>query len=171
MGVDLNVDRLRALRLPNTLGGDVTALPFADGAFSAVIAGELLEHLDLPHAVLPEFARVLCPGGRLIATTPNPYELLKWLRFWVFAGKVTSTQNVQGFLGNADHKGFVEPISFCQALRRNNLEPIELRTMKFQVPLSGRVMRKPVFLEGNFFPANRLGAYLCIVAVRRTSLE
>ncbi len=72
IGVDLNVERLRTLKLPRTVGGDVSALPFADDTFSAVIAGELLEHLESPEAVLPEFSRVLQNGGRLLITTPNP---------------------------------------------------------------------------------------------------
>jgi SAM-dependent methyltransferase len=167
-GIDLNVARLSALGLPLTLGGDVSALPFADETFSAVIAAELLEHLESPDSVLPEFARVLQPGGRLLITTPNPYELVRWLRHWVFAADLPSHQNVRRFLGNPDHEGFVEPISFCRALRRNNLDTVELRTMKLHLPLLGKVLRKPVILTGNFFPANRLGAYLCIAAVKRT---
>jgi SAM-dependent methyltransferase len=167
-GIDLNVARLSTLRLPLTLGGDVSALPFADETFSALIAAELLEHLESPDAVLPEFARVLQPGGRLLITTPNPYELTRWLRHWVFAADPPSAENVRRFLGNPDHEGFIEPISFCQALRRNNLDAVELTTMKFHLPLLGKMLRKPVILAGSFFPANRLGAYLCFSAVKRT---
>jgi SAM-dependent methyltransferase len=169
VGVDVNVERLRTLRLPRTIGGDGSALPFADATFTAVVAGELLEHLDSVECVLPEFSRVLRPGGRLLITTPSPYELSRWLKHWLFAADVTSHRNVRGFLGNADHEGFIEPISFCQALRRHNLDAVELTTVKFQLPLLGRVLGKPVILGGNFFPANRLGAYLCLMATKRTS--
>ena len=169
IGVDLNVGRLRALQLPMTLGGDVSALPFGDATFDAVIAGELLEHLDSPDAALPEFARVLRPGGRLVITTPNPYELQRWLRHWVFAADPSSPENVRRFLGNADHEGFVEPVSFCRSLRRHNLDAIELRTIKFHLPLLGRLLRQSAIIPGNFFPANRLGAYLCIVAIKQSS--
>ena len=169
IGLDLNVERLRTLRLPRTIGGDVFALPFANETFSAVIAGELLEHLESPEAVLPEFSRVLQPGGRLLITTPNPYELARWLKHWLFASDLPSHRNVRGFLGNADHKGLVEPISFCQALRRHHLEPVELTTLKFHLPLVARIFRKPVIVAGEFFPANRLGAYLCVVAMKRAA--
>lgn len=169
VGVDLNVERLRALKLPRTIGGDVSALPFAENTFRAVIAGELLEHLDSPENVLAEFSRVLQPGGRLLITTPSPYELLRWMKHWLFARDLPSHKNVRGFLGNPDHEGFVEPMSLCQALRRHSLDPIELTTIKFHLPLLGRVLRKPVILTGNFFPANRLGAYLCIMATKRTA--
>lgn len=46
-------------------------LPFRDGAFDAVVAGEILEHVLDPDALLDEAARVLRPGGRLVLTTPN----------------------------------------------------------------------------------------------------
>jgi SAM-dependent methyltransferase len=50
-------------------------LPFADGTFDAVFAGELIEHLVDPAQGLSEFRRVLRPGGRLILTTPNRLRL------------------------------------------------------------------------------------------------
>jgi SAM-dependent methyltransferase len=50
-------------------------LPFADGTFDAVFAGELIEHLVDPVQGLAEFRRVLRPGGVLILTTPNRLRL------------------------------------------------------------------------------------------------
>lgn len=46
-------------------------LPFADGAFDAVVSLEGIEHLLAPARCLAEFCRVLRPGGRLVLTTPN----------------------------------------------------------------------------------------------------
>jgi ubiquinone/menaquinone biosynthesis C-methylase UbiE len=49
--------------------GDVQALPFADGAFDCVFAGWVFYHVpDLEKAVA-ECARVLRPGGRLVASS------------------------------------------------------------------------------------------------------
>ena len=45
--------------------GDAEALPFADGAFEAVVAGFLINHVPAPERALAECARVLAPGGRL----------------------------------------------------------------------------------------------------------
>jgi SAM-dependent methyltransferase len=46
-------------------------LPFADGAFDAVVSLEGIEHLLAPARCLAEFCRILRPGGRLVVTTPN----------------------------------------------------------------------------------------------------
>jgi SAM-dependent methyltransferase len=46
------------------------ALPFNDGAFEAVISVAVLEHVKDPFKCASEIARVLKPGGRLIAAVP-----------------------------------------------------------------------------------------------------
>jgi len=48
----------------------LTALPFADGWFDAVISCHVLEHVADDRAALAELARVLAPGGRLILLVP-----------------------------------------------------------------------------------------------------
>jgi SAM-dependent methyltransferase len=57
------------------LVGDALPLPFRDGSFGALFAGELVEHLADPEPALVEFRRVLKPGGTLILTTPNRLRL------------------------------------------------------------------------------------------------
>jgi SAM-dependent methyltransferase len=48
---------------------DARWLPFPDDAFDAVVANAMLYHLPDPAVAVDEFARVLRPGGRLVATT------------------------------------------------------------------------------------------------------
>ena len=58
---------------------DGAALPFADGAFDAVIAAEVLEHVADDRPAVAELTRVLRPGGRLAVTVPRWYpERLNW---------------------------------------------------------------------------------------------
>jgi SAM-dependent methyltransferase len=45
-------------------------LPFASNSFDALVAMDMLEHLPDDNAALHEFARVLKPGGRVLATVP-----------------------------------------------------------------------------------------------------
>jgi SAM-dependent methyltransferase len=48
------------------LAADITRLPYADGAFDAILCGWVLEHLPDPRPGLKELARVLEPGGKLL---------------------------------------------------------------------------------------------------------
>ncbi len=49
--------------------GDVQALPFADGEFDCAVANWMLYHVPDLDAAVQELARVLRPGGRLVAAT------------------------------------------------------------------------------------------------------
>lgn len=56
-------------------------LELEDSVFDVVVAGELLEHLRDPGAVVAEARRVLRPGGRLVGSVPNAYRLKNRLTF------------------------------------------------------------------------------------------
>lgn len=51
------------------------ALPFADGAFDAVVGLHLLEHASDPQAVLSDTVRTLEPNGWCYFSTPNRFSL------------------------------------------------------------------------------------------------
>jgi SAM-dependent methyltransferase len=54
--------------------GDVQALPFADGAFDLVVAAWMLYHVTDLDLGLSEIARVLEPGGHLVANTNSKHH-------------------------------------------------------------------------------------------------
>jgi SAM-dependent methyltransferase len=58
--------------------GDMTRMPFRDGAFDGVTTGETLEHLDDDAGAAREIGRVLRGGGTCIATVPALQSL--WSR-------------------------------------------------------------------------------------------
>jgi len=76
--VDLGYDSLKraSVRMKSIgkrvtfLNGDIYCLPLKDGSFDAVIASEIIEHLDRPLDAFAELARVLRPGGIAVVSTP-----------------------------------------------------------------------------------------------------
>jgi SAM-dependent methyltransferase len=76
-GIDPSAEAVRFCHrrgLPVALArGD--ALPFADGTFGAIVALDVIEHVDDDVALLREARRVLRPGGLIVITVPA----LPWL--------------------------------------------------------------------------------------------
>jgi SAM-dependent methyltransferase len=62
------------------LRGDALRLPFVQACFDAVVASEILEHVQDDRGAITELARVLRPGGTLAVTVPRFWpELVNWL--------------------------------------------------------------------------------------------
>jgi len=57
------------------LAAEAEHLPFANGAFAAVIAADVIEHLGDQRRALEEMGRVLLPKGSLFLSTPNRFSL------------------------------------------------------------------------------------------------
>ncbi len=82
VGLDVNEGMLDVAEGTATEGGasvewrcgDVTDLPFPDGAFDAVLCQQALQFVTDPAAALREFRRVLRPGGRVAVSVWRPVE-------------------------------------------------------------------------------------------------
>jgi ubiquinone/menaquinone biosynthesis C-methylase UbiE len=72
--------------------GDVQELPFADGSFDVAVAAWMLYHVPDLDRGLSELARVLRPGGILVAVTNSRYHLRE-LRELVGSGPSTLSFN------------------------------------------------------------------------------
>jgi len=78
-GVDLSEAMVETARTAATRSGhaielqvaSVFELPFGDGAFDAVRAERVFQHLDDPEAGLREMLRVTRPGGRVMVIDPD----------------------------------------------------------------------------------------------------
>lgn len=64
------------------------ALPYPDESFDLVLAIAIVEHLENPHLVEREIARVLKTGGTLIMSLPHAFNLISRFKFF-FQGNVS----------------------------------------------------------------------------------
>ena len=82
-----------AERLDEVVIGSVDAeLPFPDASFDCIVMNDVLEHLLDPWRVVSQAARLLKPGGCIVASIPNMrhYRVLKALiqdQQWVYVEK------------------------------------------------------------------------------------
>jgi SAM-dependent methyltransferase len=74
--------------------GDVQELPFEDGSFDAALAAWVLYHVPDLDRGLAELARVLRPGGRLVAVTNAPESLHE---LWTLLGADRTPFLIAGF--------------------------------------------------------------------------
>jgi SAM-dependent methyltransferase len=84
VGVDVDREALaEAAKLGiETRWADVDEpLPFDEGSFDVVVAGELLEHVRDPERLAREVERVLRPGGTFVGSVPNAFRVKNRLRF------------------------------------------------------------------------------------------
>ena len=84
VGLDVDaaaLEKAAALGIEPVQANVEELLPFDDMSFDAVVAGELLEHLQFPDALIVEIRRVLRPGGVLVGSVPNAFRVQSRLRF------------------------------------------------------------------------------------------
>ena len=125
-GIDPAVDAIAAARAHAEAGGrrityDVgvgEALPYADGAFDAVVCVDVLEHVADLQKVLAEVARVLVPGGLFLFDTINRNVVAR-------LAVITVAEDVLGLLpkGTHDPAMFIRPGELRQGLEGAGLMP------------------------------------------------
>jgi SAM-dependent methyltransferase len=120
--------RFRAPGIP-CVQSDINApLPLASGFFDAVTSTEALEHLENPHHLSREFARILRPGGTLVLTTPNILQVYSRIHFCLL-GTCDFFDNLPGSRETAFHgsKGHINPIGFPELRYAMELAGFEIR--------------------------------------------
>ncbi len=78
-GVDASFPLLEEARLGYRLRVECSAekLPFEEASFDAILALNLLHHVIAPERAIEEFARILKPGGLLLALDPRKATLIE----------------------------------------------------------------------------------------------
>ncbi len=102
-----------AKRLPFFIwNANVDRLPMADGALDAVIALQVVEHVENVWHAFREFGRVLAVGGRCVISIPYGLSLQSRLRF-LFRG------NVMGWEYGNDHITFLTEAVWRKLIERS----------------------------------------------------
>jgi SAM-dependent methyltransferase len=109
------------------VAADVEALPFATGAFDAVIGNAVLHHLRLERA-LPELLRVLRPGGRFCFAEPN------MLNPQVFVER--NVRFIGRWLDNSPDETAFTRWGLRRTLARHGLVDVAIRPFDFLYPLT-----------------------------------
>jgi 2-polyprenyl-3-methyl-5-hydroxy-6-metoxy-1,4-benzoquinol methylase len=95
-------------------------LPYRDASFDTVLLSEVVEHLHETPVLLRECWRVLRPGGYLLITTPNLWDIrrpLAWLTRRTWSGYTDPT-----------HTNLFTPARLRRTLAAAGFEHIRLRT-------------------------------------------
>jgi len=130
VGVDLMPSGLGLARDHGVtpIRADAAKIPLADGTADVVIAGELLEHVPDPVAVIAEAGRILRTGGRLILDTVNRTVLAHLI-------VVTLGERLPGkpLRGLHDPRLFVPPAVLVEACARHRIRLV-LRGVRPSLP-------------------------------------
>ncbi len=141
--------------------GQLERLPFADDAFDAVVAADVLEHVpDLP-AVVRELSRVLVPGGSLAFDTINR-------TVWAWFTALWGAERLLGLMPRHTHdwRLLIRPEELDRLLRGAGLVPVATAGLAPAVGpadvmrgLLRRRMDIPEFRIGSDRRASYLGHY------------
>jgi SAM-dependent methyltransferase len=121
--------------------GCAEGLPFRDRTFSAIVGGDVIEHVADQSATLEEAHRVLGPGGRVFLASPNRFSLAPEPHVQVWG---------VGFLP----RGWMAP--YVRWRRRVEFRAIrtmglgEWRRLLVRSPFGGGALRAPGLPEGDF---------------------
>ncbi len=140
-GIDLDHQSLVLMReqmgFQNLYQGNVERLDEVslEESFDVVLAGDLLEHLTCPGALLTGIKRFLQPGGRFVLSTVNAFGLHFQLRRWL--GQYTE---------HPEHVCFFSPETIVHLLERHGYEVQEMHGSYTEPPRTWR--RKIEFAIG-----------------------
>jgi SAM-dependent methyltransferase len=152
-------------------------LPFAAASFDLVTALDVLEHLDRDDLAAREIARVLRPGGLLVATVPALPSLWSEHDEALDHRRRYRPRSFRRLLGEAELE--IELLSYTvsvlfpaiflfRRLQRLRRSPRDPRTSLVPVPpILNRLLIGLLRLEGRLLPHLRLPFGVSLIAVAR----
>ncbi len=151
-GVEIAANKAKEAKakgIKAVVGDFAKQLPFKDGFFDVVFAGEVIEHVVDTDSFLKEAGRVLKTGGKLILTTPNLTSLENRIRILLGVYPIW----VDYRLGGAGHIRGYTPSTLKRQLRQHGFR-IERHLGNFVPPIS------QAFLDDTRFPPLGLTGYV-----------
>jgi SAM-dependent methyltransferase len=110
---------------------DAERLPFADGAFDAVVANFFILHVGRPEQAAVELARVLAPGGRLALSTWDAPERARLQGVFVDAVAEVGAQPPPHIPPGPSFFRFADEGEFARLLGDAGLGDVDVRTVAF----------------------------------------
>lgn len=128
--------------LPKVAGDASRSLPFKDQSFTAVLAGEIIEHIIDIGPFLTEIHRILTPDGLLVLTTPNAVRELN--RINMLLGSVHTWHEWNKPI---HHVRYFTPQTLQEAIVKHGFKPVEMGTGRSQAEGTGGVIESADFLS------------------------
>jgi len=116
----------------NFVIGDVMNLPapFKEKTFDAIIAGEIIEHLERPVDFLRNCHATLKDGGKLVLSTPNPNN--------IFERILTISLNTKYFYSK-QHVMLYPQRWLIRMMQKSGFKNIQLYSGGIRFPVSGLI--------------------------------
>lgn len=131
VGFDLN-QRSLPRNYHESVAGDAHDMihVFSDRKFDAILAGEILEHVEQPHTFLRNCRSLLSEKGRIVLSTPNPNSLIERL--------LTITLNRRYFY-TTEHLCLYPQRWLIRMMENSGFCDVELHSGGFPVPFLGLI--------------------------------
>lgn len=173
-GIDLSEQSLATARMFDETGkvryirANAYSLPFADGEFDAVMAMDVLEHVEEPVLLIAEAARVLKPKGRFFFHTFNR----NWLSYLlIIKGVEWCVRNTPKNMHV--YPLFIKPDELKELCGDYHLDVEELIGFRpaFGRPLWKMVFTRRVPLDFSFRFCRSLSTGYCGYAIKREQVK
>jgi ubiquinone/menaquinone biosynthesis C-methylase UbiE len=171
VGIDISAGMLAAARGRglDVVHASVTHVPFADGHFDLAYSFKVLAHVERIGAAMAELARVVRPGGHVIAEFYNPWSLRYLVK------RLKPATPIAG--GTTDEHVYTryDTLAMVRRYLPPSLQVVDLHGVRVVTPFS-HIHRVPVLsravsaleLRARSAPGlRRLGGFLVVVAKKK----
>ncbi len=171
VGLDLSQGMLAKARARglSVLHGSVTDLPFADGEFDLAYSFKVLAHVERIERALAEMARVVRPGGDVVAAFYNPWSLRGLIKRLKPPTKISTQTTDEAVYTRYDSLPAVRKL-LPPSLRLTDVHGVRVFTpfsAVHDVPLVGHAFAAAETRAASAPLLRHLGGFMVVVAEKR----